>query len=170
MPLTEAERVKRYREKHREKVCERYNLRKKQQRELLKALNPEANKKRLENQRIAKAIYRHKKIMEAKENAIVHSEPSHSQSASSSSTFSHPSTKARCLRKVASALPKSHGKKVKIVKSLDEQFKLKIKYDNQPKVGRPKNNLADDKVEWLRASGYNIYITGNERSKVHWKG
>ena len=35
------------------------------------------------------------------------------------------------------------------MKSLAKQFKLKIKYDNQPKVGRPKNNLADE-VEWLR--------------------
>ena len=36
------------------------------------------------------------------------------------------------------------------MKSLGKQFKLKIKYDNQPKVGRPKNNLAADEVEWLR--------------------
>ena len=62
MPLTEGERAKRYREKHREKVREKDNLRKKHQRELLKALNPEANKERLKNQRIAKAIYRQKKI------------------------------------------------------------------------------------------------------------
>ena len=34
MSLTEAERAKRYREKHKEKVRERYNLRKKHQREL----------------------------------------------------------------------------------------------------------------------------------------
>ena len=39
---------------------------------------------------------------------------------------------------------------MEIVKSLAKQFKLKIKYDNQPKVGRPKNNLAGDEVEWLR--------------------
>ena len=36
------------------------------------------------------------------------------------------------------------------MKSLAKQSKLKIKYDNQPKVGRPKNNLAGDEVEWLR--------------------
>ena len=104
MPLAEAERTKCYREKHREKVRERDNLRKKHQRELLKA---ESSKERLKNQRIAKAIYRQKKIKEAKEKAIIHSEPPHSQSPSSSSTFSHPSTKARCLRKVTSALTKS---------------------------------------------------------------
>ena len=80
MSLTEAERAKRYREKHKEKVRERYNLRKKHQRELLRALNLEANKERLKSQRIAKAIYRQKKIKEAKEKAIIHSEPSHSQS------------------------------------------------------------------------------------------
>ena len=39
---------------------------------------------------------------------------------------------------------------MEIVKGLAKQFKLKIKYDNQPKVGCPKNNLADDDVEWLR--------------------
>ena len=80
---------------------------------------------------------------------MIHSEPSHSQSPSSSSIFSHPSSKARCLSKVESALPKSPRKKVEIVKILAKEFKLKIKYDNQPKVGRPKNNLADDEVEWL---------------------
>ena len=80
MSLTEAERAKRYREKHKEKVRERYNLRKKHQRELLRALNLEANKERLKSQRIAKAIYRQKNIKEAKEKAIIHSEPSHSQS------------------------------------------------------------------------------------------
>ena len=128
MPLTEAERTKCYREKHREKVRERDNFRKNHQRELLKALNPESSKERLKNQRIAKVIYRQKKIKEAKEKAIIHSEPQHSQSPSSSSTFSHPSTKARCLKKATSALPKSPGKKVEIVKRLAEQFKLKIKY------------------------------------------
>ena len=103
----------------------------------------------MKNQRIAKAIYRQKKIKD-NEKAIIQSEPSHSQSPSSSSTFSHPSTKARYLRKVASALPKSPGKKVEIVKTLAKQFKLINKYDNQPKIERPKNNLADDEVEWLR--------------------
>ena len=80
MPFTEAERAKRYREKHREKVRERYNLRKKHQRELLKTSNLEAYKESLKSQRIATAIYRQKKIKEAKEKAIIHSEPSHSQS------------------------------------------------------------------------------------------
>ena len=47
----------------------------KKRRKLLKALNPEASKERLKNQRIAKAIYRQKKIKEAKEKATVHSEP-----------------------------------------------------------------------------------------------
>ena len=66
MPLTEADRAEHYRERYREKVCERDNLRKKNQRKLLKALNPKANMERLKNQRIAKAIYRQKKIKEAK--------------------------------------------------------------------------------------------------------
>ena len=38
--------------KYREKVRERDNLRRNHQRELPKVLNPEANKKRLKNQRI----------------------------------------------------------------------------------------------------------------------
>ena len=62
MPFTEAERAKRYREKHREKVRERYNLRKKHQRELLKTSNLEANKESLKSQRIATAIYRQKRL------------------------------------------------------------------------------------------------------------
>ena len=66
MPLTEADRAERYRERYREKVCERDNLRKNNQRKLLKALNAKANMERLKNQRIAKAIYRQKKIKEAK--------------------------------------------------------------------------------------------------------
>ena len=66
MPLTEADHAERYRERYREKVCERDNLRKKNQRKLLKALNPKPNMERLKNQRIAKAIYRQKKIKEAK--------------------------------------------------------------------------------------------------------
>ena len=145
--MTQAKCAKGYREKHREKVCERDNLRKNHKRELLKALNSEASKESLKNQRIAKEIYRQKKIKEAKDKAIIDSEPSHSQSPS---TFFHPSTNARCLRKAASTLRKSPGKKMEIVKSLVKQFKLKINYDNQPKVERPKNNLADDDVEWLR--------------------
>ena len=36
------------------------------------------------------------------------------------------------------------------MKSLAKQFKLKINYDHQPIVVRPKINLADDEVEWLR--------------------
>ena len=40
------------------------------------ALNPEANQERLKNQRPTKAIYHQKKIKEAKEKAIIHSEPS----------------------------------------------------------------------------------------------
>ena len=38
MPLTEAERAKRYREKHREKVRERYNLRKKTPARIIKGI------------------------------------------------------------------------------------------------------------------------------------
>ena len=38
------------------------------------------------------------------------------------------------------------------MKNLAKQFKRKIKYDNQPKIGHPKNILADDEVEWLRVS------------------
>ena len=57
------------------------------------ALNPEANQERLKNQRPTKAIYYQKKIKEAKEKAIIHSEPSQSQSSSSSSTFFLSSTR-----------------------------------------------------------------------------
>ena len=47
MPLTEAERSKRYRQKNSEKVRERKNLRRKHKRLLLKLNNPAENAERL---------------------------------------------------------------------------------------------------------------------------
>ena len=174
MPLTEPERAKHYWVKYREKVCEQDNLRKNNQRKLLTVLNTEANKETSKNQRITKAIYRQKRLRKLKKKLTIHSEPSHSQSPLGSSTFSHPSTKARILRKVTSALSKSPRKKVEIVKCLAKQIKLEIKYDNQPTVGCPKNNLTDDEVEWLgvffKRSDITYTLPGNEWSKKHCKG
>jgi len=145
MPLTQAERAKRYRENHKTAVRERDNLRKKHQREVLKALNPGVYKERLKKQSTAKALYRTKiKLREAQEKLTINTEPQ----SSSNSAFSHSASKARSLRKAASALPKSPCKKVEIVKSLAKQFQLKIR-DHGQSVGRPKNSLTDNELEWL---------------------
>jgi len=140
MPLTQAERAKRYRENHKTAVRERDNLRKKHQREVLKALNPGVYKERLKKQSTAKALYRTK----IKLKLTINTEPQ----SSSNSAFSHSASKARSLRKAASALPKSPCKKMEIVKSLAKQFQLKIR-DHGQSVGRPKNSLTDNELEWL---------------------
>ena len=70
MPLIATERSKCYREAHKE-VQKKDNLRKKFKRELMKLLSPKVNVLYLlsgfglENQIIAKALYRKKKIEEA---------------------------------------------------------------------------------------------------------
>lgn len=53
-----AECSKRYREVDREEVQKKGNLRKKYRRELMKLLNPEANKQRLEKQIMVEAFHR----------------------------------------------------------------------------------------------------------------
>lgn len=53
-----AECSKRYREVDREEVQKKENLRKKYRRELMKLLNPEANKQRLEKQIMVEAFHR----------------------------------------------------------------------------------------------------------------
>ena len=65
-----AECSKRYREVDREKVQKKGNLRKKYRRELMKLLNPEANKQQLEKQIKVEAFHRKKKIEEAQEKRL----------------------------------------------------------------------------------------------------
>ena len=65
-----AECSKRYREVDREKVQKKGNLRKKYRRELMKLLNPEANKQQLEKQIKVEAFHRQKKIEEAQEKRL----------------------------------------------------------------------------------------------------
>ena len=54
----------------REKVQKKGNLRKKYRRELMKLLNPEANKQQLEKQIKVEAFHRKKKIEEAQEKQL----------------------------------------------------------------------------------------------------
>ena len=65
-----AECSKRYREVDREEVQKKENLRKKYRRELMKLLNPEANKQQLEKQIKVEAFHRKKKIEEAQEKRL----------------------------------------------------------------------------------------------------
>ena len=57
-PLSQAERAKRYREKNKEKVCERDALRKKLKRIVMKVNDPEKNQARLLKERLYKQEYR----------------------------------------------------------------------------------------------------------------
>ena len=146
MPLTPAQRAKRYRENNKEEVRKRENLRKKQHRVTLKCVNPIANKERLEKQKIAKALYRKRKL----EEAIKAKESTNTSSPSSK--FSNTAIRARSLKKAADALPKSPRKKVEIVKSLAKQFHLKVKYTNIiNKGGRPNSTLTEIENEWLNS-------------------
>ena len=145
MPLTPAERAKRYREKNKDEVRKRENLRKRNQRVKLKILNPEANKSRLEKERLAKALYRKRKLEEAKK-----TKETNTKIASPMTTFSNTAIKARSLKKAAAALPRSPSKKVEIVQSLAKQFNLKIQYSSKAKVGRPCNDLAEIEINWLK--------------------
>lgn len=115
--------------KNKEKVRKRENNRRKHQRLVLKAVNPATTK----------ALYRKEKKSEAKSKSL---------SQSPSSSFSQASAKARSLKKVASALPKSPGKTAETVQSLAKQFKLKIKYHDQHKAGRPANKLSNNKLDF----------------------
>ena len=59
--MTAAECSKRYQEVHREKVQKKKNLQKKYRRELMKLLNPEANKQPLEKQITVEALHTERK-------------------------------------------------------------------------------------------------------------
>ena len=61
MPLTPAERAKRYREKNKEGVRAADSFNKKRKRLLLKTTDPIKNEERLKKQRLDKAEYRKKK-------------------------------------------------------------------------------------------------------------
>lgn len=151
MPLSAAERAKKYRDKHREEVRRRDNLRKKYQRTILKTL-PERNEERLRKQREQKSLYRKKK-REEEQQTLRHIPPSTTSALpiTPPPSFTQNSTKARSLRKAAAALPKSPSKKVEIVKSLAKKFNLRIQYDNRISPGRPKNELSEEEREWLES-------------------
>ena len=111
----------------------------------LKILNPESNKSRLEKERLAKALYRKRKLEEAKK-----TKETNTKIASPMTTFSNTAIKARSLKKAAAALPRSPSKKVEIVQSLAKQFNLKIQYSSKAKVGRSCNDLAEIEINWLK--------------------
>ena len=137
-PLSNAEKCRRYQEKHREEYCKTDALRKKHKIALMKVKDLKANELRLKLQREKKRAYR-KRMNESKENQI---------SNSAEFSFSNKSVKCRSLTKVLNALLKSPNKRNEIAQSLSQKFNLRIAL-NSKKLGRPENYLSEDKVEWL---------------------
>ena len=109
----------------------------------MKLYDPEANKK-LEKERLAKALYCKGKLVEVKKESETTKEIS-----SFRSTFSHTAIKGRSLKNAAAAPSSSPSKKVGIVESLTNQFNLKVQYSNQNKVGRQSNALTEAETDWL---------------------
>ena len=85
---SDAETVKRYREKNKDAVREKDNLYKKHKRLPLKLNDPAKNAKRLKKQRLAKAEYRKRKKEESKNTEIQPLPPSSSSAESSSQSSS----------------------------------------------------------------------------------
>ena len=139
-PISNAEKCRRYREKHRDEYRKADALRKKHKIAMMKVKDPKANEFRLKLQREKKREYR-KKVNEAKENQTPPS--------SAESSFSNKSVKCRSLKKSVDALPKSPNKRHEIVQSLSQKFNLRIKLTSNKKQGRPENELSPEETEWL---------------------
>ena len=139
-PISNAEKCRRYREKHRDKYRKADALRKKHKIAMMKVKDPKANEFRLKLQPEKKREYR-KKVNEAKENQTPPS--------SAESYFSNKSVKCRSLKKAVVALPKSPNKRHEIVQSLSQKFSLRIKLTSNKKQGRPENELSPEETEWL---------------------
>ena len=102
-------------------------------------MNPEANKERLGNQRIAKAICRNKKIKQSEEKRLAESSV---PASTNTFNFSNISIKARSIRKVASALPRSPSKKWKSLKfdeKIQTQYQARPKQEKKVRGGRKVN-------------------------------
>lgn len=135
-PISNAEKCRRYRERHREEY--RKALRKMNKIVTMKVKNTKENELRLKLQR-DKREYR-QRINQRKENQT--------PSSSAESSFYNKSVTCRSLKKAVDALPKSPNKRKEIVQSLSQKFNLRIMLTNK-KQGRPENELSPDEIEWL---------------------
>jgi len=122
----------------------------------MKVTSPNKNEERLLRQRLYKQEYRKKK-------AITHNSPS--TSTSSSTDFTHRSTKVRSIKKAEKALPKYPGK---------QKFQIKILPQNEtaekPKRGRKKNERDDQELGWLEEFTNRpdiIYTTPGKKDQVY---
>ena len=86
----------------------------------------------------------------AKEAAVVRPcASSAEETQSSSSSFKHPFTKSRSLRKAEYSLQKSSRKKKEIIDSLSKRFNFCIVMAKSKKLGRPLDQLDEVEVKWL---------------------
>ena len=133
---TNAERCKRYREKHSEEYRNQDALRKKRSRLILKsnnAVHEEYKRKERERKRTAKL----------RKNAL------NNQPLKPSTSFSSAAVKSRSVKKVEKSLPKSPRKKWKVITKLVSKFRVRVKCGE--KVERKKNVLSEGEVNWVMA-------------------
>ena len=143
---TNAERCKRYRKKKGDKYKSDDSLRKWSKLEMIRK-NPLKNEQRLKDQAEKKKLYRQRKKYEA--NMNMNNEQTTSTPAEAPKVaFTHSSTKARSIKKVESALPRSPRKREEVVKALASNF-LRVQFKSTSKRGRPSDLLNDEQEEWL---------------------
>ena len=141
-PITNAEKCRRYRQRHGDKYRKADALRKKHNRVTMKINDPVANEFHLKVQREKKREYRKRVSLEISQNQSLNS------SNSSTSSFSNKAVKGRSLKKACDALPKSPRKRSEIVQDLTKKFNLRINVAAK-KPGRPVNEFSADEIEWL---------------------
>ena len=130
-PLSNAEKCRRYRERHANDYRKADALRKKHRVELMKTKDPSANELRLKIQREKKPEYQ-KKVRALKSKEI--------QSLPESSSFSNKAIKCQSLKKAVDTLHRSHNKRIEMVQSLSKKFNLPIVLNNKS-PGHPCSNL-----------------------------
>ena len=139
-PISNAEKCRRYCEKHKVKYQKVDALRKKHQRVVMKK-DPYINEIRLKIQREKKREYRERILKEK-------SQTNESFKSLASSSFSNNAVKGRSLKRACDALPKNPQQRSEIVQTLKKKFDLRINLSTK-KPGRPGNELCDDEIDWL---------------------
>ena len=107
--------------------------------------NPIANEERLRVQREKKQKYR----QQVKESITTATAANLMTEQNDDSAFSQAHIRSRSIQKVAKTLPKSPRKRKEVISALTNKFKLRIK-PTQSKAGRPKNELTESEIEWLK--------------------
>ena len=154
-PISNAEKCRRYREKHQDEYKKRDVLRKRHTIATIKVKDSVTNEIRLKIQRDKKREYR-KRINELK------TKENNPPSDSPNSSFSNKAVKSRSLKKVVDALPKSPNKRTEIVQSLSKKFNLRIKFMNKKPGRRGRNRL----VIWIYESILEKKIKGTLTRKM----